>query len=271
MEASGTSGMKAAFNGALNMSTFDGWWCEGYQPEGGWVIGAGEDYDDLDYQDMVESQAMYNLLENEIIPLFYTRSADGLPRAWIKRMKNSIRYITPRFSTYRMVGDYMRKFYVPAGKMWQKLNADEMAQAKHLSQWNAEMKGIWSGMSITNVDVHIAGQNGNGYLKANDPYLKVGSTLEVRTSLKLGRVKPEDICIQLYSGPVDSWGNITNGKPIPMKVDSQNPEQQEYTFTADLPCTQSGHMGMAVRVVPNNENLASTWEPGLILWEGQVN
>ena len=123
MEASGTSGMKVVPNGGLNLSILDGWWCEGYRPEAGWAIGKGEDYADHAYQDAVESSALYDLLENDVVPLFYGRAADGLPRAWIARMKRSMRLLTPVFSTNRMLWEYAERYYVPAARCYERLSA----------------------------------------------------------------------------------------------------------------------------------------------------
>ena len=114
LEASGTSGMKVGANGGLNLSILDGWWDEGYDPARGWAIGTGEEYDDRKHQDNVESQSLYDILESELVPLFYERGTDGLPRRWIAKMKASMRELCPAFNTNRMVREYAERFYVPA-------------------------------------------------------------------------------------------------------------------------------------------------------------
>ena len=117
LEASGTSGMKVCINGGLNLSILDGWWCEGYSGDNGWAIGAGEEYTDNDrtYQDDIESRTIYDLLEQEIVPLYYNRSADGLPRGWINYMKNAIKTVCPVFNTHRQVEEYTRTLLRPVG------------------------------------------------------------------------------------------------------------------------------------------------------------
>ncbi len=121
LEASGTSGMKVCCNGGLNLSVLDGWWVEGYAQDNGWAIGAGEEYTDLPYQDDVESRAIYDLLEQEIVPLFYTRSSDGLPRGWVNVIKRSMSTVCPFFNTNRMVQEYVEKSYYPSAQRFDRL------------------------------------------------------------------------------------------------------------------------------------------------------
>jgi len=115
-EASGTSGQKAAVNGIPNLSVLDGWWAEGYNGANGWAIDTGQDYKDPGVQDTAEAEALYGLLENEVVPLFYKRDADGVPRGWVRVMKEAIRTAAPVFCTRRMVKEYAERFYVPAAR-----------------------------------------------------------------------------------------------------------------------------------------------------------
>jgi len=269
MEASGTSGMKAAVNGVLNMSTADGWWCEGYTPEGGWIIGAGDNCDDMEYQDVVESQAIYDMLENEVIPLFYTRSADNLPRAWIHRVKNSIKWIAPRFNTHRMVAEYTRRFYHPSAAKWRYLTAQECSRAKTFSGWKAHIKNAWSELAVSDVIMEVQDGNGHEQLNHKQPLLKVGSQLSIRALVKLGNIKPDDVSVELYHGPVDNWENIKNGSVVRMDYSKVAEQNGEHWFVGTMPCSETGQHGVAVRVLPKHPDLANSCEMGLILWESE--
>jgi len=269
MEASGTSGMKAAINGVLNMSTLDGWWCEGYIPDGGWIIGAGEEYEDLSYQDQVESQAIFNLLEQEVVPLFYSQSKDRLPRRWIRRMKNTIKWCVPRFNTSRMMAEYTRRFYNPAAMKWEELTSDSMARVRALSLWKSATRAAWGDLQFADVQIQTAEGQPYASWNGHKPALMVGGELKVVALIRMGRLKPTDISVQIYHGQVDSAGRVEDGHITDMQYveNSLNPDGIA-TFAGILPCRISGQQGFSLRIVPRHEDLVEPYESGMILWEG---
>jgi starch phosphorylase len=268
MEASGTSGMKAALNGVLNMSTLDGWWCEGYIPDGGWIIGAGEEYDDLSYQDQVEGQAIYNLLEQEVVPLYFNCGKDRLPRRWIRRMKNTIKWCAPRFNTSRMVAEYTRKFYHPADIKWQELTSNDLDRVKSLSAWKTNVRQNWDDLEIRDVHTQALADE-TPHDDAGEPQeLAVGSQVQVAAQVHLGHLQPQDITVQIYYGHVDSYGHISDGQIAEMGYEEDTLDAQHVaTFAGIIPCRVSGRHGYALRILPRHQDLAEPYESGLILWE----
>jgi len=254
MEASGTSGMKVLANGGINLSILDGWWCEGYQPNTGWAIGNGESYDDEHYQDEVESHLIYDLLEKIVIPMFYDRGSDKLPRRWIKMMKGSMSNITYEFSTSRQVSDYSLKYYIPSSIRWYDFTDNNCKKAIALSDWRSLLSDMWHNVHVGKVDVMTKGE------------FYVGRELEVRTHIALGDIDPNDIGVEIYHGIIDGEGNITSGQITPMVIKS-GPTKGYYIFTGYIPCLQSGHCGFTICVLPKNNDLVDKYDSGLIVWD----
>ncbi len=252
-EASGTSGMKATANGVINMSTLDGWWDEAYQPDTGWAIGRGELYEDLNYQNDIESRAIYGILEKEIVPLFYDRNSNGLPHKWIAQMKAAMRAICPVFNTNRMIREYTERLYLPAAQRYRRLTEGEMARAKALSQWKSHLHEHWSEIRMDNVKTEVPAR------------LKVGAELQVRAQVYLGALEPSDVTVQLYYGPLDTKGEISKGEVMAMKWLESNGDGN-HTFVGSIPARTSGRYGYALRILPHHEDLSNPYEPGLILW-----
>ncbi len=257
MEASGTSGMKAAMNGVINVSILDGWYDEGHDPNIGFSIGKGEAYDDPALQDAVESRALYDLLERQILPEFYHRDESSLPRKWIQRMKGSIRAYTPRFSTNRMVADYTEQFYLLAHGIERTLSAKDLAGARGLAAQINRLRQHWGEVAIRKVESNVTTS------------IPVRTPVRVRALVSLGGLQPGDVRVQLYHGEVTSLGDMLAGACVELHPLAEHAGDGTHTFEGEFAAAGSGRRGFTVRVVPRDERLVGTLVPGLITWYQQ--
>ncbi len=254
LEASGTSGMKVPVNGGINLSILDGWWCEGHRGDNGWAIGAGEEYEDHAYQDEVESLALYDLLEAEIVPIFYERGNDGVPREWVRVMKNSMRTVNANFNTNRMVEEYVKRFYVPCVHTAGRLAVDHYSGAAAMADWRATLGARWPQVRVVSV---------RSEAEQSRP---MGSRLPVRAQVHLGEIPPADVLVEIYHGPLDPTGAIVRGETTTMLPEGP-PVDGVVTYAGDIPCRRSGLRGFTIRIVPHREGLAlGRFETGLVRW-----
>jgi glycogen phosphorylase len=253
-EASGTSGMKAGINGVLNISILDGWWYEAYNPDIGWAIGNGEDYNNESEQSKVESNALYDILEKEVIPLFYDTGNNGIPRKWITRMKAAMASICKQYNTDRMVNEYIMQFYHPCIKHWESSSANNFAVTKQEAAWKSYIRQNWSSVRIDGVKMD----------EVSD--IRVGSQIAVIAKIHLGELKPEDVAVEIYEGNLDPHKRtIINAESIHMDfVESDG--NGNYTFKGIMRCNSSGLYGYSVRVLPKHEDPNMHYESGLITW-----
>lgn len=252
-EASGTSGMKASMNGLPNLSILDGWWDEADYVRTGWAIGHGETYDDAEYEDRVEANALYDLLEQEVVPLFYERDADGVPTGWVAKMKAAIKLNTPYFNTARMLRDYATRGYFPTSDRSIAMHSHNYQPAKDLASWKQYLFEHWYEIKIENVEV------------AAPDTLMVNQLITVKAKINLAGLTPDDVEVQLYQGAVNEKGEIVDGMTVTME-DQGIDQSQCTTYTANLLYSSSGLQGLTLRILPKHENLSSPYEPGLVLW-----
>ncbi|MDQ3932629.1 MAG: alpha-glucan family phosphorylase [Actinomycetota bacterium] len=260
-EACGTSGMKAAANGVLNLSTVDGWWDEAWNDlrhvgaPFGWAIGRGETYDDPSRQEAIEADALYTLLERDVIPTFYDRGEDGLPHAWIARMKSAIEQLSPCFNAHRMLKEYTETLYLPASWSVRSLTGDGLEHVHALAAWRSRVSTAWGQVRCE--------------LAAGDEHneVQVGQEMRPRALVRLGGLTPEDVRIELYIGRVDADGEIAAGHALPMRLVEANDDRCVYEAVA-VQLSDSGRYGYTVRVRPRHAHLPQPFVPGCVTWAG---
>jgi len=252
LEACGTSGMKALANGSLNLSTLDGWWDEAYHRDYGWSLGHGEVYKNQDFQDDLESQSLYNLLENEIVPLFYERQMDGIPRRWVEKMKAGLRMLVPVYNSHRMVQEYLDRFYLPCSRRFNNLCRDDFSSAKDIASWRQKIMTNWHEISVEEV------------VGLESHEIQVGKSIKVEVRIRLGVLSPDDVTVEAYYGRLNHQGDFAERNTIPLQV--QENADGVYLFGGEIPCEGSGRFGYTVRVMPSFERLENRFSMGLVSW-----
>src|SRR5215211_6437734 len=251
LEACGTSGMKAALNGGLNLSIRDGWWDEWFDGQNGWAIPTADGVVDPDRRDEVEARAIYELLGTQVIPRFYETDRDGIPTRWVEMVRHTLRETGPKVLATRMVRDYVQRLYVPATGSARVMAEGGYAPAREESAWRARLGERWGSIRVAHVEATGAGDTP-----------EIGTTLALRAEVELPGLTPEDVQVQAAYGRVDDADGLHDVTSVPMA--HEHTDGSRHWFTATVPLKRTGAFGYTVRVLPHSEHLADPAELGVV-------
>jgi glycogen phosphorylase len=286
-EACGTSGMKAALNGGLNVSIRDGWWDEWFDGENGWAIPSADGVGDAHRRDELEANALYELLENQVRGRFYDRDDAGLPRRWLEMVRHTLTSLGPKVQASRMFADYVGELYAPAAMSTRALDAT-FAGARELAAWKRRVREAWSHVRVDHVESSGAGDgtdggaqsaghgagHGTGHGAGHGPRegadhtghgAKLGGAAAVRVFVSLGSLTPDDVDVQVLHGRVDDADQLRS----PGVVSLQQAEAYEagrFRYDGEVRFDRTGPVGYTVRILPRHARLASPAELGLVAW-----
>ncbi|MBQ7410808.1 MAG: alpha-glucan family phosphorylase [Clostridia bacterium] len=253
MEASGTSGEKASVNGVVNFSVLDGWWCEGYNGVNGWTIGTNAQYDSYEEQDKADSNSLYHTLENKIIPAYYNQDKDGISKEWMAYMKNSIKSTGGKYSTARMVSDYVNELYMPLCDLRRKYFLD-LGNVAEFTDWKKKAKANWGNIQIV--------QDRN----VDNARLVAGTQITVNCEVYLPNINVENADMQVYFGQFLNNGTVRNVYTMTMNQISGNEAEHKYTYEATLDLKTGGNYGYTFRVMPKHKMLIDSENLDLVKW-----
>ncbi|MFN9010982.1 MAG: alpha-glucan family phosphorylase [Pseudomonadota bacterium] len=253
LEASGTSGMKAGMNGVLNLSVLDGWWGEGYDGHNGWGIKPASQYLDDARRTREECQTLYELLQDQVIPMYYDRSPSGFSPRWVRMAKRSIATLLPRFNTGRMVGEYVQKFYHPASLQWRRYSEGGFARAQEVAQWKARVRSAWHGVTARRLDVPRKS-------------LRFGEGVRIDVAVDLNGLAPDDVIVEMTLARQSPYEKLRQSQRLSFESTGERTVQGEHRFALALTPELCGRLEYRVRVYPCHELLTHPFELGMMIW-----